>query len=317
MPTLRQFEYLIAVAEEGHYGRAARKLGVTQPTLSHQLARLEDRFGQSLLDRQAKGVALTPFGRTVVDRARTILAQVADLHRLAAAAQGGLAGTLRLGVPPTLGPYLLPHLVPLLHKRYPDLKLYVRETQARQLTDGLASGVFDLVLAPLPLRGPLVDSEMLFREPLFVVAAPDHPLALRERIDRADLVGQQVLSLEPGHHLHEQVAHLCEEFGAELLRDYEGTSLDTLRQMVGMGVGIAFLPALYVRSEIAPRSDVAVLPLTRATPARTIGLAWRPGSSSRTAYADIAALIRRVIAEGFSEMTVLGGQALPDAAPAA
>lgn len=304
MPSLRQLTYLTALADERHFRRAAERVNVTQPTLSIQLGALEKTLGVRLVDRDRSSVALTPIGREVTERARRILDEVRGIVALTAGAQHGLAGTIRLGVPPTLGPYLLPHIVPELHRRFPDLKLHVREGMPRDLLARLAEGGFDLLLSPLPAGGG-VEVAPLFREPLLVAAAPDHPLAAKTRLARQDLRGEKVLELEPGHHLHEHVRALCDAFEATPLRDYEGTSLDTLRQMVGMGVGIAFLPALYVRSEIADRGEVAILNLTDKTLHRSIGMVWHARSHGQAEFHRIAELIRSILGERFPEVTIL------------
>ena len=305
MPTLRQFSYLVALADELHFRRAAEKVHVTQPTLSAQLQQLEKRLGAGLIERGGAGVMLTPLGREVAVRARRVLGEVEEIRALAAASQHGFTGTIRLGVPPTLGAYLLPHIVPRLHAAYPQLKLYVREGRPADLHARLVAGEFDLVVSPLPIAQGDLEVAQLFREPLRVVCAPDHPLAAIERPSRADLAGQSVLAIERGHHLHEQVAHLCEDFGACLLRDYEGTSLDTLRLMVGMGVGISFLPALYIRSEIGERGEIAVLDLDLPGLYRQVGLVWRSSSVHAALFEDIAALVRMVAGESLPEVTIL------------
>lgn len=304
MPSLRQLTYLTALADERHFRRAAERVNVTQPTLSIQLGALEKTLGVRLVDRDRSSVALTPIGREVTERARRILGEVRGIVALTAGARHGLAGTIRLGVPPTLGPYLLPHIVPELHRRFPDLKLHVREGMPRDLLARLAEGGFDLLLSPLPAVGS-VEVAPLFREPLLVAAAPDHPLAAKTRVARQELRGEKVLELEPGHHLHEHVRALCDAFGATPLRDYEGTSLDTLRQMVGMGVGIAFLPALYVRSEIADRGEVAILNLTDKTLHRSIGMVWHARSHGQAEFLRIADLIRSILGERFTELAIL------------
>lgn len=306
MPTLRQLSYLVALADEPHFGRAAQRLHVTQPTLSAQVAALERKLGADLVERGRGPVALTPLGREVADRARGVLTAVQDITELCAAAPHGLAGTIRLGVPATLGPYLLPHLVPALHATYPDLRLHVREGKQDFLRAELMGGRFDLLLTPLPAPMSGVTDARLFREPLLVAAPLDHRLAGRGEIARADLAGERVLGLEPGHHLHDQVRGLCESFGATLLRDFEGTSLDTLRQMVAMGAGLAFLPALYVRSEIGERGEVAVLRLRRARLERHIGMAWRESSSHDGHFRALADLIRQVARETLPEVRVDG-----------
>ncbi len=305
MPTLRQLSYLTAIAEERHFRRAAERVHVTQPTLSVQLAALEKSLGVRLVDRRGRSVSLTPVGREIAERARRIQEEVRGIRSLAASAQQGLAGTIRLGVPPTLGPYLLPHVVPALHRRFPDLKLHVREGMPRQLLARLQEDAFDLLLSPLPAGGG-VEVAPLFTEPLMVAAAPDHPLASKRRVATTDLKGEHLLALEAGHHLHEQVRALSDAFGATVLRDYEGTSLDTLRQMAGMGVGLAVLPALYVHSEIAGRGEVALLRLSDKSLTRSIGMIWPAGAHGRPRFLEIAALIRDIIGERFEDLTVDG-----------
>lgn len=292
MPTLRQLEYLAALSRELHFRRAAERVNVTQPTLSTQIQELERRLKAPLVERGGTRVTLTPLGREVADRARRVLSDVQDIVDLAASSQHGFQGTIRLGVPPTLGPYLLPYIVPNLHAEHPDLKLYVQEGKPHDLQLDLQAGAFDLVMSPLPIKHSDLEVEHLFREPLQVVSAPDHPLASAGQLDRTDLAGQHVLAIEKGHHLHDQVAEICEDFNAILLRDYEGTSLDTLRLMVGMGVGLAFLPALYVRSEIGNRGELSVLQLKAPNLYRQIGLTWRKRSVHAPLFRQIAGMIR-------------------------
>ena len=304
MPTLRQFSYLVALEEELHFRRAAEKVHVTQPPLSAQLQQLEKRLGAGLIERGGAQVMFTPLGREVAARARLILSEVEEIKTLAASSQHGFTGTVRIGVPPTLGPYLLPHIVPDLHAAYPQLKLYVRANKPAELQSRLLSGEYDLIVSPLPISQGDITVERLFRESLQVVAAPDHPLVGRRGLTRSDLQDEAVLAIEPGHHLHEQVRHICDDFGARLLRDYEGTSLDTLRLMVGMGVGIAFLPSLYVRSEIGKRGEVAVLDIN-ANVYRQVGIAWRNRSVHTQLFTDISALIRKIAGERLPEVSVI------------
>lgn len=305
MTTLRQLRYLVALSEELHFRRAAERVHVTQPTLSAQIQELEKKLDAPLVERGSARVMLTPLGREISERARRVLSDVQDIADLAASSHHGFDGTIRLGVPPTLGPYLLPHMIPDLHTRYPNLRLYVREGKPSELQSQLQSGEFDLVISPLPIVQADLEMDRMFREPLRVVAAPDHPLASKDTVLRSDLSGQNVLALERGHHLHDQVSRLCEDFGATLLRDYEGTSLDTLRLMAGMGVGLAFLPALYVRSEISGRSEVAVLNLNAPNLFRQIGLTWRKRSVHAPMFKEIAELVRLTADQQLSEITVI------------
>jgi len=304
MPTLRQLSYLVAIAEEGHFGRAARRVHAAQPTLSSQIRQLEARLGTRLLDRGRYGAQLTIQGREVAARARRVLAEVEALRGLAASKTGELVGTLRLGVPATLGPYLLRFIVPELHRRYPNLKLYVREGLPRLLDERLERGDLDILLSPLIKSRPGLHFAAVFDEPLVMVCASDHPLAGDGLLLARELEGEKVLTLEPGFLLHEQLRELCDEWGAETLSDYEGSSLDTLRLMAGMGVGVAFLPALYVRSEISANGGLCVRSMASDSPLRRVGLCWRRGSSNRADFQNIAAMICEIAARELPEVQV-------------
>ena len=212
---------------------------------------------------------------------------------------------IRLGVLPSLGPYLLPHILPELHQSYPQLKLYVREGMPQALLHDLDEGKQDLLIFPLPVKGAEFEVARLFREPLLIAAASDHPLARKEQAEHKDLKGERVLALERGHRLHNQVSELCELYGARLALDYEGTSLDTLRQMVGMGMGLTFLPALYIRSEIPTESEVVTRSLRTRPPSRTIGMIWRRHSARSEEFAALAGLLRGLIKARLPEVTVL------------
>ncbi|MEM8699409.1 MAG: LysR substrate-binding domain-containing protein, partial [Pseudomonadota bacterium] len=258
--TLRQLRYLVALAEALHFRRAAERIGVSQPSLSAQIQLIEGALGVQLIERSRAAIALTPVGREVVARARRVLEEVQAISDFALEAQSGLLGTIRLGVKPTLGPYLLPHIVAPLHRENPDLKLYVREGAPRELEFELANGTHDVILAQLPVTGADLVTQRLFREPLYLALPAAHPLAAETAIQSAQIKGLEVLSLTPLYHLHDQITGLCEEFGAKLVRDYEGTSLDALRIMVGMEMGVTFVPALYARSEIEGQGEVVVRP---------------------------------------------------------
>ncbi|MDJ0607660.1 MAG: LysR substrate-binding domain-containing protein [Kiloniellales bacterium] len=305
MPTLQQLRYLVAVAETLHFRRAAETTNVTQPTLSGQLRELEDKLGVQLVERSRSRVLLTPIGSTIAGRARTVLREVQAIVDLAKHGQSVLGGTVRLGVLQSLGPYLLPHILPELHEAYPDLKLYVREGMPRTLLTGLDEGTLDLLLFPLPVKAAELESVRLFREPLWVVAPVEHPLAGREDAARSDLKGENVLTLELGHRLHDQVRDLCDQFGATLSHDYEGTSLDTLRQMVGMGMGLTFLPALYVRAEVMQDTQVVAKRLQPRSPFRMIGMVWRRHSARQDEFHTLADLIRKVLKQNVPEVTVM------------
>ena len=181
MPSLRQLEYLVALSEERHFRRAAEKFGVSQPTLSTQIRALEERLGVELVERSRASTLITPTGERVVGIARRVIADVQEIRDLARGGRGALGGLLRLGLPPTIGPHLLPLILPKLHRAFPALKLYVREEIQRELPDALSRGVHDLLLVPLPVRGADLETQPIFREPIFVAMADDHPLAARRR----------------------------------------------------------------------------------------------------------------------------------------
>ncbi len=192
----------------------------------------------------------------------------------------------------SLGSYFLPLVIPALHAAYPDLKFYVREGVALDLLRRLRDGALDVLFFPTPLDDPALHVAPLFHEPLLIVLPSDHPLTAMEVVDRAALRGETVMTLEAGHRLHDTVADLCAETGARLSLDYEGTSLDTLRQMVAMGLGLSVLPALYVRSEVARESLVTARPLSDPAPGRDIGMVWRQTAAQGEAYAELAGAIR-------------------------
>ncbi|MEM7544584.1 MAG: hydrogen peroxide-inducible genes activator [Pseudomonadota bacterium] len=292
--TLRQLRYLTAIAQTAHFRRAAEQCGVSQPSLSAQIQSLEDTLGIHLVERGRSGVSLTPVGREVVSRARNVLEDVRAIADLASQARDDLIGTIRLGAKPTLGPYLLPHVASALRSRHRDLKLYIREAPPRDLERELSEGMHDIILSQLPLVGSEFIARPLFREPLYLAMDTDHPLARKDRIRSGDLKGLEMLSLSPSYHLHAQINDLCREHGARMNREYEGTSLDALRQMVGMGMGVTILPALYVNSELKPGAEVIVRRFSFGAPYRSISLVWRKSAGRAPAYEQIAETMREV-----------------------
>ncbi|MBK5926987.1 hydrogen peroxide-inducible genes activator [Rhodobaculum claviforme] len=306
LPSLRQLEYFIALVEAGSFRAAAERCGISQPSLSVQLANLERLLDLRLIERGRAGAIPTPAGREVLERARVIRAELREVLDLSAVLRSGLGGTIRFGASATLGPYLLPHVIARLHQLYPELKLYIREGSPRTLVEGLAQGAHDIVLVHLP--APPGDFEVLrlFREPLELVAAHDHPLAAGDTVERAALSGQTVLTLGPTYALHQQVADLCDLLGARLHREYEGTSLDALRLMAGMGMGVTFLPALYVRSEVgSDDEDVRVLRLAGPRIVRSIGLVTRRHAAIGEALPRIAATIRDTARSRFGDVIMM------------
>ncbi|OYX33784.1 MAG: DNA-binding transcriptional regulator OxyR [Caulobacterales bacterium 32-69-10] len=292
--TLRQLHYLAELAATGHFRRAAERVGVTQPSLSAQIALLEQALGVKLIERGGTTAVLTPVGREVTDRAQRILADLQALIDSARSDPDGLSGTLRIGVSPTLGPYLMPHIVARLHREHPELKLHVREGTPEDMVRDLAAGLHDVVLAQLPVVGEEYMIHRLFREPLLIAMASDDPLAREAALDPAALAGRSLLTLSPRYKMTDQIIALGEAVGAKVLRDYEGTSLDAIRQMAGMGMGLALLPALYVRSEIREGDEVVTRPLKGRSLHRDLGLVWRKSAGRSPAFYKLAELITEV-----------------------
>lgn len=292
MTTLRQLRSLAAVADTLHFRRAAERLNLSQPALSAQIAQFEEQLGVLLVERTRRRVLLTPVGREVAERARAILRDVADLEDLARLSQTPLSGTLRMGVLRTLGPYLLPHILPVLRQRHPDLKLYLREEPRAQLLAELAHGDLDLVLvAAAPRDDDHLTVTPLFREPLWAALPLGHRLAGRRVLEPVDLAGEQLILLEVGDGMRDPAMNLCGQAGAAEHPDFRATSLDSLRQMVATGLGASLLPALYVRAEAQADTQIAVAAFTAPAPARPIDLVWRRTTSRAEEFRLLARLI--------------------------
>ncbi|WP_375404309.1 hydrogen peroxide-inducible genes activator [uncultured Sphingomonas sp.] len=292
MPTLRQLEYLLALADTGSFAQAARLANVSQPALSQQVKALEDRLGVKLLDRSSTGAILTPIGRSVAAKARKVLSEVRDIKALTKSAATGLTGTLRLGTTPTLGPYLLSPIIAELHRVAPGLRLYVREGIPDTQALALSRGDLDVLLGPLPIAGDDLEIEPLFREPLHLVSAVDGELATGRAVEAGALAGQTLLSLDTRHHLHRQTSELAARYGMSLSPDYEGTSLDSLHQMVASGLGLTVLPALYLASDVGGSAGLAILDIVDWKAHRSIALAWRRGSSTEAGLRVVADHVR-------------------------
>lgn len=288
MLTLRQLQYVVTVADAGSFTLAARKANVSQPTLSAQIRALEERLGVTLFERGAGGAVLTPVGRTIVGMARRMLSDARDIAALASRSAHSLSGTLRLGTTPTLGPYLLSPIIAELHRIAPDLRLHVREgIPAEQILD-LSRGNVDVVLGPMPIAGDDLVVEPLFREPLNLVAALDHPLGRGDEVAREALAGASLLSLDPRHHLAQQAAEIASAYRMTIAPDYYGTSLDSLHQMAASGLGLSLLPRLYLRSDVGGAAGLKILAVEGWRAHRSIAMAWRRQSPMRSAFRLIA-----------------------------
>ena len=295
---LRDLEYLVAVGEHRHFGRAAEACMVSQPTLSTQLKKLEQELGIALIERSPRHITLTATGERVAEQARAMLDGAASIRALARQATDPEGGTLRMGLFPTLAPYLLPHVVPALHERYPNLELLLIEEKTEVVLDQLRSGRLDVAVLALPISGEQLEQRSLFTED-FVLAVPaGHPLAVAGGpVDPSVLAGEQVLLLEEGHCLRDQALSVCRLTGASERRGFRATSLETLRQMVAAGVGITLLPELAVRPPVPASDDIVLLRFSEPVPQREIAMLWRSTSIFQGLFPDMGDLIGSLAAE--------------------
>lgn len=295
IPTIKQLEYFVRLAESTTFRGAAEQLNISQPTLTAQIYSLEKTLNLTLIERSRSGATLTPAGRDLLDNARQVIEEMNGLMDKAAMINNGPGGTFRIGVSPTVGPYLLPHILPGLQQNYSSLKLHVRENMPSALELDLLEGRLDLVLIPKPFGNPRLTTEVLFDEPLKLIAPDDHPLAKLKKIETHHLRGQNILTLVEQYSSYHQMELLCTELGATIARDYEGTSLDALRQMVIMSMGLTFLPALYIHSEVHQPHGLSVREVENLKLHRTHVLAWRRNSPNRGFYRELAELIRSLV----------------------
>ena len=292
--TLQELRYLVALADKGHFVRAAEACHVGQPTLSTQLKKLEEYLGVTLFERNKHHLRPTPIGEQIIEQARIALGVVAQIKELARRGHDPMNGPLRLGVIPTLGPYLIPHLLPDIRDQFPDLHLFLREDLTSHLLERLRQGRLDALLLALPVRGDDVEVLELFRES-FVVALPTgHWLAGKRRLTERDLASENVLLLEEGHCMRDQALAICGAQASDQREELKATSIETLRQMVAAGVGCTLLPLLAslpgagsVRDEM-----VQIRPFIAPEPVRTIGLVWRRNYPRESTIRTLGAMIR-------------------------
>jgi LysR family hydrogen peroxide-inducible transcriptional activator len=292
---LRDLEYLVAVAEHQHFGRAAKACFVSQPTLSTQIKKLETELGVPLVERNSRNVILTAAGERIVERARVLLREADTIHDIARRAKDPEAGTLRVGLFPTLGPYLLPHVIPAVHERFPQLELLLVEEKTDVVLQRLRGGGLDVGVLALPVDRDQLHCEPLFEEDFLLAVPADHPFASTPGPAPTSVIaGARLLLLDEGHCLREQALSVCDLAGASERRDFRATSLETLRQMVAAGVGITLLPELAVQPPVPPSKDIALIRFREPVPRRQIAMFWRETSAYRDFLPLLAALFRDV-----------------------
>jgi LysR family hydrogen peroxide-inducible transcriptional activator len=289
---LKDLKYLVALADTGHFGRAAERTFVSQPTLSAQLKKLEEYLGVKLVERQPKNVQLTEVGKQVVVRARRMLDEGNEIVALARNNADPLAGKLKIGLIPTVGPYLLPRVMQRIRKALPQLGLMLYEYQTEPLLKRLREGDIDLAIMALPADQEGMESRALYEE-AFTVALPNsHPLAQKSTIKVSDLKGQTLLLLEDGHCLRDQALEVCSRVDVREAEDFRATSLETLRQMVVAGLGITLLPELAVESPFGSQRGLTVRHFVKPAPRRTVGAVWRKSSTRAPAILALCAVLQ-------------------------
>jgi LysR family hydrogen peroxide-inducible transcriptional activator len=281
------------VAEHRHFGKAADASFVSQPTLSMQLKKLERELGVELVERSSRQVMLTEAGRQVVERAKVILGEVANIRGIAQQASDPESGTLRVGLFPTLAPYFLPHVVPQVHARFPKLELLLVEEKTEVLHRRLRDGRLDAALMAEPVHDDSLHAEPLFEEDFLLAVPADHRLAAEDGpVDASVLSEEPVLLLEEGHCLRDQALAVCQLAGAAERSGFRATSLETLRQMVAAGVGVTLLPQLAVQPPVPRSGDVALLRFAEPAPRRRIAMFWRPSTVYRDLLPRLAEVLR-------------------------
>ena len=276
--TLTDLRYIVALARERHFGRAAQKCFVTQPTLSVAVKKLEDELGVILFERAANEVRVTPVGREIVAQAEKVMAEAARVAEIAAQGKNPLVGPLRLGVIFTVAPYLLPKLVPILRTRAHEMPLYIREGYTEQLVEAVKAGELDLIVIALPFSEPGLVAQVVYEEVFRALVPAQHPWAKKTAIEPAWLIEEPLLMLGAGNCFRDQVLDLCarvEAAGSGAPHILEGSSLETIRHMVASGVGVTVMPAASV--DLIPKDDpwLRVRPFVQPQPSRRVGLVWR------------------------------------------
>jgi len=292
-PTVKQLRYLVAVADQLHFRRAAEACHVTQPALSEQIAQLEDLLGVRLVERSRRRVMMTPVGEEVVRRARRVLRDLDDLVQTAGRAGQPFSTPLRMGVIPTIAPYLLPRILAQVRAESPELQLLLREEQTGRVVADLREGRLDVGLLALPIEGDDLEVQELYQEDFVLLSPRGRGRQSTRRLPVTELAQRRVLLLEEGHCLRQQALEVCAMAGARENDDFRASSLGTLVQMVANGIGVTLLPWLALDVEVRGQSALAVRRFKPPVPSRRVGLIWRRHSARRDEIRDLGRMIHR------------------------
>lgn len=292
---LRELEYLIAVDEERHFHRAAERCFVSQPTLSGQLKKLEQELGVLLIDRTNRNISMTEAGQAVVKHARTVLTEIKLIKEAANVFQDPLVGDLRVGIIPTIAPYLLPIIMPPMNKEFPNLKLWLYEYQTHILLEKLQRAELDILILALPIEKHDFTEINLFREPFRLAIKRDQPLANHKTVNLGDIAKQELILLEEGHCLRGHILDVCALAGIKAQGQYKATSLETLRHMVGEGIGMTLMPELAVPAKTRKTDTVRYIEFSDPKPNRQIGMLYRKNNYREEAFIKINELIKSIL----------------------
>lgn len=290
-PSIKQLKYLCAVAEHRHFSKAAEACHVTQSTLSAAVQELESQLGVVIFERSKKNVLITPLGEKLLIQARIILGDVEDFVSLAKSHDELLSGEIRLGVIPTIAPFLLPHLLADLRKRYQKLKLFLKEDLSQHLVQQLQQGDLDLIILAFPYALPEMDTLSLFKDEFLLCLPPGHALEKSKLVKQQQLRGEKLLLLEEGHCLRDHALEACKLESADTDLVYQGTSLHTLVQMVANGLGVTLLPAMSVEADVLGETHLMLKHFNNENVSREIGMAWRKSDPRRDDYRMLAQFI--------------------------
>ncbi len=296
----RDLEYIVALSKHRHFGKAAESCFVSQPALSIQIKKFEESLGIQLIERTNKSVIFTDIGNAIAERARQILNQIEEMYDFAKLSKDPYCCELKIGVIPTLAPYLLPLVFPTLSKNFQKVSFYLIEAQTTSLIQDLKIGTLDAAFLALPIIEPSFSNEVLFEEEFMLATHSTHPLSKRKTIKHQDLQNQNLLLLEEGHCMHEQTLALCNKFNALESKYFRATSLETLRHMVAAGNGITLMPKLAAQSN----DEVFYIPFSSPKPSRSIGFYWRFSSSKKALLEDIAVQIKKILAAKQKTITI-------------
>jgi LysR family hydrogen peroxide-inducible transcriptional activator len=292
---LRDLEYLIAIDEELHFNKAAERCFVSQPTLSGQLKKLEEELGVLLIERTNRQVTMTDVGKAVTNQARRVLAEARGIRDIAQSFYDPMAGEIHVGLIPTVAPYLLPLIMPAIKRQCPKLKLWLHEHQTHVLLDKLHNAELDLLILALPVDSNEFEEISLFEEAFWLAVPKGYPLATQDMITLDDLNNQEMLLLEEGHCLRGQALDVCFSAGAREQSGFQATSLETLRHMIGEGMGMTLMPELAINKRIFKADAIRYIPFKSPQPTRRIGMLYRKNTYRESSYRALGEVIRSLL----------------------